>query len=380
MRRYCRNCYHPMPYKAKFCAHCGQRDSDGRTTMRGLLGKLWDTTFHLESKFVRSCWHLFIPGKVVTEFFKGKLGRYPHPLRFYAIVAFFFLFMVNYTLKNQEDESSKKDVGVHFTGDSTNTNIKINLGGKRLYEAGKHYAIIQQMREHYDSLPLHLRTPQANVAFDSVLHQMSTDWQTKDMVKGIFTDGDTATANVLKGLDTVPLSLGFHTVRVKLIDIFKYEPDEIIQRYHLTDWKSQVVVRQGIKSIKDPTVLVHAYLGSLTWVILALATIMAGLLRLLYWRQRRYYVEHFLFILHHHSAIMLAFTILLIINSFAKLWPGVWVLVAAWFMIEPFFAMRRFYKQSLLKTFIKFNIFSFVHAITLVLLFVAGLFIVIVMF
>ena len=88
MKRCCRNCYHPLSYKAKFCAHCGQKDSDGRIGIKSLMGRLWNNTIHLEGKFMRTAWQLFIPGKVTVEFFKGKQERYPHPVRLFAIVMF----------------------------------------------------------------------------------------------------------------------------------------------------------------------------------------------------------------------------------------------------------------------------------------------------
>jgi len=95
-----------MPYKAKYCAHCGQKDTDGRVGMRSLLGRLWNNTFHLEGKFIRTSWQLFIPGKVTTEFFKGKQDRYPHPIRLFAIVMFLFLFLLNSMVNSLESDTN----------------------------------------------------------------------------------------------------------------------------------------------------------------------------------------------------------------------------------------------------------------------------------
>jgi hypothetical protein len=74
-----------------------------------------------------------------------------------------------------------------------------------------------------------------------------------------------------------------------------------------------VCLNKGIKSHKTPDALGHAYVGSLTWTILALIAIMSGFLALLYRSQRRYYVEHFIFLLHFHTGTMLLLLLLLAI-------------------------------------------------------------------
>ncbi len=104
MKHYCRNCFYPLTGKAKFCSNCGQKDSDGKVSMANLLGKLWNNTFHLEGKFLRSCWHLLVPGMVTSEYFKGKIDRYPHPIRMFAIVMFFFIILLNKTADQKAEK------------------------------------------------------------------------------------------------------------------------------------------------------------------------------------------------------------------------------------------------------------------------------------
>ncbi|MCK6695683.1 MAG: hypothetical protein L6Q97_26705, partial [Thermoanaerobaculia bacterium] len=69
--QYCPNCYYPLPYKAKFCAQCGQKANDGKITMAALFKQVWVKAFHLEGKLFRSLRDIFIPGKIAVEFFKG---------------------------------------------------------------------------------------------------------------------------------------------------------------------------------------------------------------------------------------------------------------------------------------------------------------------
>jgi hypothetical protein len=47
---------------------------------------------------------------------------------------------------------------------------------------------------------------------------------------------------------------------------------------------------------------------------------MAGVMLLLYWRPRRYYVEHLVFLLHNHSALFLGFVAQALIETLAHYW------------------------------------------------------------
>lgn len=45
---------------------------------------------------------------------------------------------------------------------------------------------------------------------------------------------------------------------------------------------------------------------------------MAGVLKLMYWRRRHYYVEHFIYLLHTHSSLLLfgALVMLIVLAGF----------------------------------------------------------------
>jgi hypothetical protein len=81
--------------------------------------------------------------------------------------------------------------------------------------------------------------------------------------------------------------------------------------------------------------------------------LMAGIVTLLYWRPRRYYVEHLVFLLHNHSALFLAFVVQQFGEALAGLWHPLAVPVsiagfALFFYVlwYPYAAMRRYYGQG----------------------------------
>ncbi len=102
----------------------------------------------------------------------------------------------------------------------------------------------------------------------------------------------------------------------------------------------------------------------------AFLPLIALVMTLLYRRPRRYYVEHLLFLLHNHSFVFLLFGLCL----FLRLLPlggvgGVLVpaaiLYSVWYLYR---AMRRVYRESPLKTAVKYVALSLTYAVSAVIM------------
>ncbi|MGH8253388.1 MAG: DUF3667 domain-containing protein [Steroidobacteraceae bacterium] len=99
--------------------------------------------------------------------------------------------------------------------------------------------------------------------------------------------------------------------------------------------------------------LVHN-LGRALFVFLPLV---AALMKLLYWRPRRYYLEHLLLLIHNHSFAFLMMSL----YTLATHWItssnviGVLILLAAWCLLRYLYrSMKNFYGQSRWLTTVKF--------------------------
>ena len=135
-----------------------------------------------------------------------------------------------------------------------------------------------------------------------------------------------------------------------------------------------------MKAYKDPRALIHAYIGSLTWSILALIALMSTILALLYSRHRRYYVEHFVFLLHYHTGLMLTLLLAIIGIQFSVFEVSILAWLALWASISMYFALRRYYQQGIGKTIAKWFIFGFLYYLSFVVLFVLGIILVFAIF
>ena len=83
------------------------------------------------------------------------------------------------------------------------------------------------------------------------------------------------------------------------------------------------------------------------------------LLKLLYIRRKRYYVEHFIFSLHIHAFTFGLFTVLMLLSAV----PAVAGLLMIWLMLYSWLALKRVYGQGWFKTTIKWVILGQLYVI-----------------
>ena len=382
MKSYCSNCHHLLPDSGKFCPQCGQKTGPVKLSFWDMLRKLWSNTFHLESKFLRTFWELFIPARITLNFFGGKQQRYPPPLRVFAIVAFFFLLLANHLFEQQAQSSgSNKQGGVQLkvddSGDTTrNRNIRLQSMGADLFKYGAYITQKKGVQQRVAQHPDWQTDSSARKAVDSLLQWMQPHVDSSIIL--LLESKDPKTGKSLLA-DTLPINMGFHSVWLRAEDIFLYDVDTIIQRYGFSDWKDKLVVRQGIKSMRDPSAMVHNYIGSITWTLLSIITLMALVLKLLYRRQQRYYMEHFIFLLHYHTSglLVLGLALFLDYQLHTSWFASIAILGLAFFLL---IAMRRFYKQYWGKTLLKYFIFAPVYFIASLALFLLGVLVVLIIF
>ena len=367
-RELCANCGKKMAKKGKFCPHCGQKRFEGRIPLKSLTKKFFYKLTNLDSQLLRMMWRLLIPARVSLDYFSGKIKQYPHPFQFFFVVMFFFL--LAYTKLNTSDNG-----GINFSFSAENNDI--NLGGSSkangstqakqsdFYFLLERYVFANQIEEGFDSLPPRLQTPAVDESLKIILEKTNGRW-TRQL---------DSLLSQQKSRDSLGLNFGTRVMRVAYKDIVEYSPDEIVERYKVKDWFSKTLLRQGIRSLQNPKDLIAAYIGSFSWTILALISVMAGAMHLFYWPQKRYYVEHFVLLLHWHSGALLVLTLLLIWNYFFPL-GAYWGLIITGVFVFLWFTMKRFYGQNWFWTSIKWFFFSLFYLIGFTILFVVGLLVV----
>lgn len=338
LKHYCRNCFYPLAYGAKFCAHCGQRDTDGKVRLHELLQRFWNTTFHLESKFLRMVWHLLVPGKVTIAYFQGKQKRYPHPVQFFLLTMFFILFYLSTRIPANGRQNI---IGLNLEYDQTKGKLEI----------------LERLAREKDSLPPDLRQPSQRRSIDTLLSRM----EQKERLPTAKHDSITLWS---------PIS-GF-TGKMAILDILKMSNDSLCQYYHLNNRFDRLLVRQLIKTAQENNGLIKYYLGSSSWTLLVLIGIMSAYMQWQYRKQKRRYVEHFVLLLHMISGFLFLLALLAFLKKYGTL-PVQPVWSVWWLWLGLYWAFKQYYGLSWARTFRKWLAFSALCILCLVVVFITSL-------
>jgi hypothetical protein len=102
-------------------------------------------------------------------------------------------------------------------------------------------------------------------------------------------------------------------------------------------------------------------LGRALFVFLPL---MAALMKLMYWRPPRYYLQHLLLLLHNHACVFLVLSIFILATHWlpAGGWVTLCVLALIWYLPRYLYrSMKVVYEQRGWLTFLKFTVLAFAY-------------------
>ncbi|MCB0704633.1 MAG: DUF3667 domain-containing protein [Saprospiraceae bacterium] len=314
-QQFCYNCHYPISQEAKYCAHCGQKNTDGRVTVRELFNEFFEIVFNIDNKIFRSLGALVIPGKLTNEYFHGRIKRYFHPIRMFFVLGLIFLVtMGTYTRKveqlvtDQLENSTSRSYGFLIALEEADSLNRI-------------------LKETY---------PASGDALDSLIKGLrSSDNHLEDSID---------MQEFISVMDE-------ESIVIARKDIYEMSIDSIYEAYHVEGFRKKMILRQQLRFMKSGSKYISFIAGNALWAILLFMPFLALVLKLLYIRRKQYYVEHLVFSFHIHSMIFL----LLILSLILLRWTGptVWIISAVLLFLYFFLALKRVYKQNWWKTIVK---------------------------
>lgn len=331
--RYCPNCHTPFAKSGDFCYNCGQKFTDGKMTVREMLHEFSEAIFNVDSKIFRTLGALFIPGKLTNQYFKGRHKRYVHPLRLFFVLAvlhFAVLSIASFSelekfFINLVDGQKKNAYQADFMNDLDSAQLYVykSLGKKRMLE------------QAFDTLHAHLKDTRSDSTGLGYI-KLRNDWQLEPV-----------------------------TVRISNRDLVEMPEKEFFETYKIEGLAGQLQIWQTAKIMRQGGSFTQFLLGKLIWMVLLMMPALGLILKLLYIRRRRLFVEHLVFSFHYHAFAFLIMSIGLLIPILRGLEDN-WSNVAGWIslsfpiiMIYLFVAMRKVYQQGFFKTFIKYSVLNF---------------------
>jgi len=315
----------------EYCTACGQRHEPRVHTLGHFASEAFESITHADSRLWRTLGFLLVkPGRLSREFFDGRRARYLPPFRLYLVISVVFFLLVGIPGGGGDDDSTRSTPTTGYEKvDALNkaaNDLEAQLGDK---PGGT--VIVAQMRAEAAQEKARLDGLKAAGADAATL-----DAESKDRV-------------TVNGCEKI---------------IANPRPPDAGFAYDLMLGFCKKIVHASGREV------LTAFVHNIPRAMFVFLPLMALFLKLLYWRPKRYYVEHLLFLVHNHAFVFLAFSIVALLTSIPVVGPhlglldGLIWLYMIWYIFR---AMRVYYGQSRLLTTVKYLAIGFSYTVTSVL-------------
>ncbi len=117
------------------------------------------------------------------------------------------------------------------------------------------------------------------------------------------------------------------------------------------------------KSIAENAHLQEAFMHNMPRAMFIFLPLLAGVMMLMYWRPRRYYVEHLLLFVHNHAVAFLVLGVVLLLGKFVPDIPGLGLAIFLYFTWYMYRSMRVVYAQGRVLTWSKLMLLAFFYLV-----------------
>jgi len=272
--------------EGKFCHNCGQENLQIKESFGHMINHAVSDYFHFDHQFFHTLKPLlFKPGTLTNEYMAGRRTQYLHPVKMYIFISLVFFFFYMKDNKNEPvkfNETDKTEEGIIY---STKT-------GKA---KGPVADTVKNKNNAEESLVL-----------------FGIDVNDKKTYKDYLADQQKLPAG---------------------------ERDNFLERYlkkKSYDWKSN---GKGAKSM-----FAEAFKHNVPKMMFILLPLFALILKVAFWKNRKFYVEHLIYSFHLHCFLFLFLALTFVL---AFILPQSWEDVNDWVNIFAFFYINWYIYKSL---------------------------------
>ena len=369
---YCSNCRHSFE-NAEFCPKCGQKNTDGRISIKEFFSVVFQTVFNLESKLFQTIRDIFSPGKLTNEWFKGRHKPYFHPVRLFIVTALLLIAALSPFISedipfmtDDYEEAKRETYRKEFVKEIDNYAVlylkdkkakmvldslaktlrdgRVNSGRKTMINYGNKNGLPDFKDKSPEEIMAYYKDEFGNELADSIINVIKSKRRLiQDSFQLINLVGDVLNHNISNE------------------DFLDLTPAQIADKYQIEGFFKRLHFRQRLRLQKSGKNLFPFVLGNSLWVALLMMPFLAIILKLLYIRRDYYYVEHLIFSFHAHSFAFILFAIICIFMKTVYLHPLIVVFGFFVLFIYLYKSLRKVYKQGGLKTISKLLLANIVY-------------------
>jgi Protein of unknown function (DUF3667) len=328
----CANCGAPLT--GEYCATCGQRYEPHVHTLKHFAAEAFESITHADSRVWRTFGYLLTrPGLLTREFLNGRRVSYLPPFRLYLVISVVF-FLVGMPTK----------LNVNTRGAGETESSQELLKQAKEFEAADSPipAGVRKQTLKY------LRAEAAKAAA-----REATGVKPAAAADGAEDEGETNNNVNVSSRGLSDLSDFCDSLKKQAAAASGF-------RKNLAD-RCQRLANGGGASLGE--VVTHNVPRAMFIFLPLLALVMKSL----YWRPKRYYVEHLLFLVHNHAFVFLAATVQILaswIPHSAAFMPWFGTAINLYMVWYIYRAMRNVYGQSRGLTLAKYFTLGFAYIVT----------------
>lgn len=315
---HCEDCGEEL--HGRYCSRCGQVAVDYHRSFRHIIAEVAESFLNWDSKFTKTLGLLLIsPGWLTNQFVAGRRTRYLHPLRLYLLVSIVFFLCARFVPFQLKPPDVAK-----MTAEER----------AEVEEAMQNPGIPPAVREQ-------------------VLSRIA-EQRKKDAAKA--------------GLSPTPAAIPSPSpVSGKGENLERQLDDAAPPRWLKQKLREKIGPHGG-----NVDILIKTLRDNISTMMLFCIPLFALVLKVLYLRQRRFYIEHLVYALHIHAFFYFAVLLTVFGGMAAERWvpalvgPLGWILVLA-IVAQVFRSIRQVYRQSWFMTTFKFFLGGFVYLFVIII-------------
>jgi len=317
-----------------YCSKCGQVAVDYRRSFRHVVADVAESFLNWDSKFVKTIGLLVVrPGWLTNQFVAGRRTRYLHPLRLYLLVSIVFFLCARFI--SISPVSARK--------------------GEMPPEAR---AKMEEAMKNVQNLPPGVR--------EQVQKALAEAAKTPAPA-----ESGAASPTATSGTESPPAASPTRTPgKAESSDIVQFDDDNGPKNPFETWLQRRVKDKVGEEGTKKE-LFIEALRSNVSTMMLFCIPLFAFVLKILYLRHRRFYIEHLVYALHIHAFFYIAVLLTSFSAVAAKRWapplerPLIWML-SIFVVVQVFLSIRQVYRQGWFMSTFKFLFGGFIYLFVLI--------------
>jgi Protein of unknown function (DUF3667) len=363
---HCENCGTEL--RGHYCSNCGQAAIDYRRSFRHVIVDVLDSFLNWDSKFVRTIGLLlWRPGWLTNQFVDGRRVRFLHPLRLYLLVSIVFFLCAKLIPMTDGDTTKVEDLPPEARARYEEKMAKV----RALQKDGSVLTFTTDDKDPNVPPPPTPAEPQAPA----------------DSKQPAVPEAPAPPAPVANETG-VPEATATPSEAQELVDEIKHEvatgkkkrkDGPHVQFGNNKDgpktpfeaWMEQRIKDRIGEGGTKAKLFVETLKSNLSTMMLFCVPLFAFILKILYIRQKRFYIEHLVYALNIHAFFYIAVMLVVLISIGLNNWiPGtpqvlLTLLLCLLVFAQVFLSIRRVYRQTWFMTMFKFAFGGFIYLFVL---------------